>query len=59
MDQLIVLVKGKERIRTTSTTPSSEDDPTNPDPDSEAGLKRTAVSALVAMVEIWMTSDLW
>ena len=34
-------------------------DPADPESDSEAGLKRTLVSALVAMVEIWMTSDLW
>jgi len=54
VDQLIVLIKGKERI-----PPMAPSDPADPDSDSEAGLKRTLVSALVAMVEIWMTSDLW
>jgi hypothetical protein len=54
VDQLMVLIKGKERI-----PPAPPSDPADPEPDSEAGLKRTAVSALVAMVEIWMTSDLW
>lgn len=52
VDQLIILIKGKERI------PNASSD-TDTDPDSEAGLKRTLISALVGMVEIWMTSDLW
>ena len=53
VDQLLILIKGKERIA------SGTSDPADPEPDSEAGLKRTAISALVAMVEIWMSSDLW
>ncbi|KAF8312478.1 TPR-like protein [Clavulina sp. PMI_390] len=52
VDILLGLIKGKERAL------PQQNDPADPDPESEAGLKRTAISAIVAMVEIWMTSDL-
>lgn len=49
VDILLLLIKGKERIEI----------PKVPEDDAVDGLKRTVISALVAMVEIWMTSDLW
>ncbi|KAF9514937.1 hypothetical protein BS47DRAFT_1376401 [Hydnum rufescens UP504] len=50
VDLLLLLIKGKERIE-----PSELDDA---DRNSDAALRRTVISALVAMVEIWMSSDL-
>lgn len=51
VDLLLLLIKGKERIQ-----PSELNEM---DRNSDASLRRTVISALVAMVEIWMSSDLW
>jgi len=54
VDLLLILIKGKERKETEALPPQVNE----PNADEITQLKRTTISALVGMVEIWMSSDL-